>query len=110
VLKILESFGLARTDAGVYVFLAKKGPLNGEDIADAMNLSKNQLRQILKSLQDKGVVNAERSALFSALAFEKVLDMVISMKDEEAQVLKETKEELLSSWRAITQDKKQKDA
>jgi sugar-specific transcriptional regulator TrmB len=111
VLRTLEGFGLKRLDAEVYVYLAKKGPQKGKDLASTMKLPKNQLYSILKSLQNKGFVNAniERPALFSAVAFEQIIDMIINVKDEEARAIRETRKELLSSWRAITRDKKHAD-
>jgi len=109
VLKILESFGLARMDAEVYVYLAKKGPKEEKEIANALKLSKTQLSSMLESLQNKRFIstNPECPALFYALAFEQILDMMITLKDEETRVIKETQKELLSSWRAITRNKKQ---
>jgi sugar-specific transcriptional regulator TrmB len=104
VLKTLESFGLSRMDAEVYVYLAKKGPQKGLDIADALKIRKQQLNFILKNLQSKGVVTAspEHPALFSAVAFEKALDLLVEANMEQAKAIKETKEELLSSWRNMT--------
>ena len=101
VLRTLESFGLKRVDAEVYVYLAKKGPQKGIDIAGALKIRKQQLYHILKTLQDKGVVTAtpKRPALFSALAFEKVLDLLLEANMEQAKAIEETKQELLLSWR-----------
>ena len=111
VLKTLESFGFSKVGAEVYVYLAKRGPKEGKDLAIAMKLPKNQLYHILATLQKKGFVytNTESPALFSALAFERLLDMMIELKDEEAQVTRDRRKELLSSWRAITRNKKQAD-
>jgi sugar-specific transcriptional regulator TrmB len=111
VLKILENFGLARSDAEVYVYLAKKGSRTGKEVANAMKLPKAQIYRILESLQKRGFISteAERPAFFSALAFEQILDMIITLKDEEAQAIKETRGELLSSWRTFTRNKKQVD-
>jgi sugar-specific transcriptional regulator TrmB len=104
VLRTLESFGLKRVDAEVYVYLSKKGPQKGIDLANALKIRKQQLYPILKTLQDKGVVAAslERPALFSALAFEKALNMLVEANMEQAKALEETKEALLSSWREMT--------
>jgi sugar-specific transcriptional regulator TrmB len=63
VLRTLESYGLKRVDAEVYIFLAKKGPQKGIDIAGALKIRKRQLYSILEALQDKGVVTV--SAVFS---------------------------------------------
>jgi sugar-specific transcriptional regulator TrmB len=104
VLRTLEGFGLKRVDAEVYIYLAKRDPQKGIDIADALKIRKQQLYPILKTLQDKGVVTAspEHPALFSAIAFEKALDLLVEAKMEQAKAIKETKEELLSSWRSMT--------
>jgi sugar-specific transcriptional regulator TrmB len=101
VLRTLESFGLKRVDAEVYVYLAKKGPQKEIDLADALKIRKRQLYSILKALQDKGIVTVspEHPALFSALAFEKALDLLVEANVEQAKAVEAAKEELLSSWR-----------
>jgi sugar-specific transcriptional regulator TrmB len=102
VLKTLESFGLSRTDAEVYVYLAKKGPKEGRELADALQITKQQLYPCLKNLKSKGIitVSLERPAMFSALAFEKVLELLIEIKVEQSKAISETKKELLASWRS----------
>jgi sugar-specific transcriptional regulator TrmB len=96
-------------DAKAYVYLAKNGPKREKEIAVAMKLGKDHVCASLKILQKKGFIsqNAEFPELFSALNFEKVLDLMITLKDEEAYALEETRKELLSSWRTLTQNKKQ---
>jgi len=95
-------------DAKVYVYLAKKGPKKGRELANALQVTKQQLYPSLKNLKNKGVVTAslERPALFSAVAFEKVVELLIKIKVEQAKAIKETKEELLSSWRSMTKQDK----
>ena len=104
VLKTLESFGLTRKDAKAYIYLAKKGPKEAKDLAIALKLTHPQLNSILANLQKKGFIctSAQRQDLFSALAFELILDMMIEIKDEEAEVVRRTREELLRSWGTIT--------
>jgi sugar-specific transcriptional regulator TrmB len=103
VLKTLEGFGLSRIDAEVYVYLAKKGPKKAVELTNALQIAKQQLYPSLKSLKSKGIVTVslERPALFSAVAFEKVLELLIQIKVEQAKAIKETKKELLDSWRSI---------
>jgi sugar-specific transcriptional regulator TrmB len=64
---------------------------------------KQQLYPCLKSLQSKGFVAAtnKRPALFSALPFEKVLDLFIKANIEEVQSMIRNKEELLSIWQSM---------
>ena len=103
VLKTLEEMGLARLDAKVYVFLAKKGPKKAKDVALALRASKQQLYPALKSLQSKGLVNAtlEHPARFSAVTFEKALDLFAQAKMEEAKSIQQNKDNLLSDWQYI---------
>jgi hypothetical protein len=76
VLKALVSLGLSRRAAEVYVFLATKGP------------------------QKKRIVRAARdcSALYSALPFEKAIDLLLEAKRKEAQSIEQNKEEILFEW------------
>jgi len=43
----------------------------------------------------------ERSTRFSAVPFEKVLDLHMEVKKEQQKALKETREQLLSTWQLI---------
>jgi sugar-specific transcriptional regulator TrmB len=104
VLKILENFGLAREDAEVYIYLAKKGPKRVIDLSSSLKMTDQQLFLSLKNLQSKGIitVNIKKTALFSAVTFERVLDLFVESFVEQACVLTETREELLANWRSMT--------
>jgi HTH-type transcriptional regulator, sugar sensing transcriptional regulator len=104
VLKTLESMGLEKLDAQVYIFLGKKGPQKGKDIAKALKIPKQRLYIVLKSLQNKGIVNStlERPARFSVLPFDKTLDLFVKAKIEEAQRIEGGKDEILSDWQSIS--------
>ena len=82
----------------MYVYLAKKGPKTREDIARVMKMPEIRLHQVLESLKKKEfvIISNESFELFAALAFSELLDMMIAIKDEETQVMKETSRELLS--------------
>jgi sugar-specific transcriptional regulator TrmB len=105
VFKILEGFGFSRTDAVVYIYLAKAGPQKGKDLIRGLRMPKEQLYSELKKLHQKGVVtrSSEQPALFSALAFEELLDLFIRVNVEQTKALKETQEDLQASWRSITE-------
>ncbi len=79
MLKTLESLGLKHLDAEVYVYLAQNDPQKAIDIAEALETHKRQLYRTLRNLQRKGIVSAsqDRPALFSAVSFDKVLDLFI---------------------------------
>jgi len=99
----MGSLGLSETEAEVYVFLAVEGPHRGKNIAEALNLYKQQLYRSLKSLRDKGMVIAThaRPANFSAVPLEKVTDFFMKSKVEQAKALQENREELLDTWKSI---------
>lgn len=101
--KALVNLGLSGTDAEVYVFLAVDGPQRGKNIAEALNLYKQQLYRSLKNLRDKGIVCAspERPANFSAVPLEKVVDLFVKAKTEQAKALQESREEFLATWKSL---------
>jgi sugar-specific transcriptional regulator TrmB len=103
VLKLLESFGFSRVEARVYVYLAKAGLSKAKDLMIGLRVTKQQLYPVLKGLKKKRIVASrpERPALFSAIAFEELLNRYMKMNLEQAGILKETKEELLASWQNI---------
>jgi sugar-specific transcriptional regulator TrmB len=105
VLDILKEFGFKRSDAKVYVYLAKKGPHKARDICAKMKLTKQQLYPCLENLQNKGVVYStiEHPAVFYAINFEKVLDMFVILRIEEAETAQKHKAKLLSIWRSLTE-------
>jgi sugar-specific transcriptional regulator TrmB len=102
--KTLVNLGFTKTDAQIYVYLTTEGPQKASNIAEALNMHRQQLYRSLKKLQNKGIVNASLKypVQFSAVLFEKILDLLIKAKMEQQQVLQESKEELLSTWRSIT--------
>lgn len=102
-MKLLERVGLSSVDAEVYIFLAKVGPQRIKDLTESLNRTKQQLYPALKSLQKKGIVNvcSKRSTIFSAIAFEELLNQHVELTIDRAQTIKETKQELLSSWRDL---------
>jgi sugar-specific transcriptional regulator TrmB len=103
VLKTLESIGLPQLDARVYVFLAKRGPQKAKDVAKSLKMPKQTLYFIIKHLQKKGIITStlEHPARFSAVPFEKVLDLFIKSKMEEAQRVQQNKDEILSDWQSV---------
>ena len=87
MLEMLAFLGFKQPEAKIYVFLAKKGPYSAKDLETALKMPIWQIYQSLRNLQKKGTITAflHRPALFSALPFEKVLDLAAKAKIEEAQ-------------------------
>ena len=103
--KTLMSLGFSEKDLQVYLFLANEGPRNAKEIAEALNMCSAQLYSILKKLRNNGLViaSSSRSALFSAVIFEKALELLVEAKMEQHEALLASKEELLSTWRSLTE-------
>ncbi len=101
--KILAGLGLTDVDAEIYLLLAKEGSQTGRNIAEALNLYKQQLYRSLNRLRRKGIVTAtlEHPANFSAVSLEEVLDGLIEARREQALALQASRSELLSYWRSM---------
>jgi len=108
--KTLIDLGFSEKDSRVYIFIAAEGPKRAKDIAEALNLHISQLYSILKRLQNSGAVNpsSEYPAHFSAVIFEKVLELLVETKREQHKALLASKEELLSTWRSIIEKDEEK--
>jgi sugar-specific transcriptional regulator TrmB len=104
ILETLVRLGFTETEAKVYVFLDREGPQKARNIAEALNLNRHQLYLNLKKMQRTGIVNAspEYPTRFSAVLFEKILNLLVKTKTEQQKALQESKKELLATWRAIT--------
>ncbi|HEX9863131.1 MAG TPA: helix-turn-helix domain-containing protein [Candidatus Bathyarchaeia archaeon] len=103
VLKTLENLGLTQPDAQIYIFLGKKGPQKAKDIAKFLRVPKQTLYRAIKNLQSKGLITAtlEHPAKFSAVPFDRVLDLFVKAKTEEAHRIEQDKTSLLSDWQSI---------
>lgn len=101
MLRILEGFGVSKADAEVYVYLARRGPTRSIDLAIDIGKTRPQIYPILRRLTKKGVVTHSkcRPAFFSALAFEELLERYVKLNMEQAKIIEETKEQLLTSLR-----------
>ena len=84
IIKALRGFGLKRIEAEVYVYLAKKGPQKGRDLADALNIRKQQLYPILKKLEEDGLILSEKDDVTLKRIYNLTndgRDFLVSLKD-----------------------------
>jgi sugar-specific transcriptional regulator TrmB len=107
VFKALTSLGLSESDARVYIFLALKGPTKTGNIVNDLKMSRQQIHRSLKFLQDKRIVFADRKNqdVFSALLFEKALELLIETEEEKTEILQETRKSILQDWKTSTKKK-----
>ena len=98
----LKTFGVTEKDALVYIYLAKKGPQRAISIAATLNLSKCQLYESLRYLRDNGIVRYyfSRSTEFSAVSFEKAMDLLLQSNLNEVNILEKQRREILSKWKS----------
>jgi sugar-specific transcriptional regulator TrmB len=101
--KVLKDFGLTDSEVEVYLFISKYGALSGTDVARLIRKDKAQIFRTFKSLQKKGLVEAtlEVPMRFAPVAFEKVLELTIKAKKDEAARIENTKEQLLDYWKDL---------
>lgn len=98
IIKVLKSIGITGKEAEIYLFLSKYGAQKGLEIASRTKTHKALVYRILKSLQNKGIVEAtlESPTRFVATPFEKVLDTSIKRKREEVDEIERAKKEALA--------------
>ena len=103
ILKSLTNLGLKKAEAKVYFYLSKRGPKKANEIINALGITKQRLYPIIKNLQNKAIINAtlDRPAKFSVVSLEKVLDSFAKAKIEEAKIIQQNKDKLLSDWQSI---------
>jgi sugar-specific transcriptional regulator TrmB len=103
ILKTLEGFGISPLEAQVYVYLAKAGPSAVEKLCVELRITKKQLYPALKGLFEKGIVTSrtERTRVFSAIAFEEVLNRFMKHNAEKMNLFRDTKQERVDNWRDI---------
>ena len=101
VLQLLKNWGFSSVEAEVYVYLVKAGPSKAKDLTVGLRMPKQQLYPALKGLKKKRIVTSrpDRTALFSALTLEELLNRYVKTNLEQARIIKETKEEMLDYWR-----------
>jgi len=109
ILEILRDLGLKKAEAKTYFYLAKRGPKKANEITKALKITKQRLYLILKNLQNKAIVNSslDRPAKFYAVSFENALDLFAKAKFEEAKIIQQNKDKLLSDWESIRLPKDQ---
>ena len=107
IIEVLQNLGLTGKEAEVYIFLAKRGPIKGVEVAKQLRKHKAQIYRILRRLQSQNIVEAtlEAPTRFAAVPFEKVLDQFIKIKQEEAVFVERKKKDWLRNWEGISKSR-----
>ncbi len=86
------------------MFLSHNGMQQAASVATRLKIERVQTYRALKSLQDKGMVEAtlEAPVRFSSVPFEALLDSLIKTKKADITSLEVKKEGLVAYWRSIS--------
>ena len=89
----LREAGLTEKEIRVYIFLAKYGIQRGGSISKGTRIDRSVVYRILRRLQKKGFIEAtlESPTQFVGVPFEKALDVIIKIKEGEANQLRKAK-------------------
>jgi sugar-specific transcriptional regulator TrmB len=101
VLQLLRVFGLTMIESEVYVYLAKTGPQNIEDLDRMFGTTKPQFFRILRALKEKGVMvsNPQKPEVVASIPFEEILESYLKSNIDKMQKVAENRDELLSIWK-----------
>lgn len=100
MLKTLIDLGFSLREAEVYVFLALNGEHKVSGIAEALGTCKCQVYHTIRKLRDIQVVSGTQKlpASFTAIPFDKTLDMLARDSLQEATRIEENKNDILALW------------
>ncbi len=100
MIKTLINLGLGQRDAEVYAFLTLNGTQNASVVAEALKTYERQVNRILRDLQNRKIIteSQEQPAQFSALPFDKLLDLIAKTSLQEAKLIEQNKNNLLALW------------
>ena len=88
----------------MYLSLLRTGPKKARDIAQVLSLKRQKTYRSLQSLRQRDIVKASlgHPAIFSALPLDIVFELFAQAKIEQSITLQKNREEILSSWRSMT--------
>jgi sugar-specific transcriptional regulator TrmB len=103
VFEELGEYGLTPNEAKVFIQLLKLGPITASEIGRSLGISRTEVYNILTSLQNKGIIEAslDRPAKFSAVGFERALDILIDAERRKVMAMEKSKEELMEVWKTV---------
>jgi len=99
--RLLE-YGLAEIESAIYLYVAKRGPSPAGEIARSLSIRRGQTYNILKALQEKGIVETVpgRPIRFSAIPLPKAIDVLLEAHRQKQRLMEKIKPELLTMWQS----------
>lgn len=104
IIEVLCELGLSKREADVYLALSRRGIQGVNSLSTVLKMDRVQAYRILKSLQEKGVVETslETPTRFSAISLEALIDSYIKIKKSEVDGLEVKKNELIAYWKSFS--------
>lgn len=99
--RLLE-YGLTETESTIYLYVAKRGPSPAGEIAKSLSIRRGQTYNVLKALQEKGIVETVpgRPIKFSAVPLPKAIDVLLEAHRQKERLMEKIKPELLTMWQS----------
>lgn len=85
-----EHIGLSKEDFLAYVTLVTEGPMKASDLGTLLDVDRNKIYRILKTLESKGAVEivGGRPMVYGATPIDQLLARVVTSKEQELQQLR----------------------
>jgi len=87
----------------VYIHLGKHGSKTAPEISKVLKVPRTETYQILKILQNKGIVTAtfEKPSRFEAMPFEETMVVLVNNEKERVKDLETEQTKLVDLWKSI---------
>lgn len=101
MIKTLITLGFGKCAAEIYVFLALNGAQRASTLAKALRIYERKVSHILEELQNRKVISVSQDfpKQFSALPFDRLLDLIIEGNLQKARKMEQDKDDLLALWK-----------
>lgn len=105
--KVLKDLSITEVEIEIYLYIAKHPASKGTDVARQTKKDKAQVYHLLKSLQNKGLIEAtlQSPVRYTPVPFERVIDQAIEARREEAKRIEKNKQEVLTYWKALSKNR-----
>ena len=99
----LTRYGLTKIQAQVYIYLGKYGSKTSPEVSWALKIPRTETYQILKVLQNQGIIVSEFShpTRFSAIPLERALLSMVNVAQERVNTLVKKEQEISKLWKQI---------
>jgi sugar-specific transcriptional regulator TrmB len=96
----LRKLGLSRNQIRVYLYLARSGVRKASEVSEAISLHRTETYRILRDLTKIGLVSSvfEKPLKFVATPFDKSIDILITAKRLNLEILERKKHDLVDVW------------